>query len=198
MATIGVVALQGDFAEHCAAIQEAGASARPVRVPGDVDKIDGVVLPGGESTTMSMLMESSGLDSALRDAMSGGIPVFGTCAGMILLAREVLDGRADQARFAAIDISVRRNGYGRQRESFECDLGVPDLGDQPFHAIFIRAPVVVHAEPEVEVLGALEDDSGKHPVLCRQGHVLVAAFHPELTLDRRLHELFVSMIEGRA
>jgi 5'-phosphate synthase pdxT subunit len=206
---VGILALQGDVSEHNAALSQIGVAPRRVRRPEDLAALDGIILPGGESTTMSMLLESSGLADPLGKELDAGLPALGTCAGMILLATEVVDGRPDQRCYGAIDITVRRNGFGRQLESFECDLGVPALAGGPLRAVFIRAPLVESASPAVEVLATLDhgaggpgDDGGFPgersrvvPVLCRQGAVLVAAFHPELTPDRRLHELFVSMIE---
>jgi 5'-phosphate synthase pdxT subunit len=206
--TIGVLALQGDVREHAAALADLGELARLVRRPSDLDGLAGIVLPGGESTTLSLLLESSGLFEPLAEALGSGLPVLGTCAGMILLASDVLDGRPDQRRFSLIELTVRRNGYGRQQASFECDLDVDLDGaaGEPFHAVFIRAPVVEAYGPDVEVLAALpavSDPDGlavpdgpggaPSPVICRQGSVLVAAFHPELTEDRRLHRLFVDM-----
>jgi 5'-phosphate synthase pdxT subunit len=184
---------------------------RPVRTPGDLGAVDGIVLPGGESTTMSLLLASSELMEPLRKVLSSGLPAFGTCAGMILLAARITDGRPDQRCYGIIDLTVQRNGYGRQRRSFECDLDVLGTGGGPVHAVFIRAPLVVEAGPDVEVLASLlpsPDDEKRAPatgipattavpVLCRQGPVLVSAFHPELTGDRRLHQMFVSMIEDR-
>src|SRR4051794_4364053 len=146
-------------------------------------------MPGGESTTMSMLLESSGLFNAVHARLGEGMPVLGTCAGMILLASDVLDGRADQRSFGAVDLTVRRNGYGRQVDSFEADLDVTGL-ESPFHAVFIRAPLVERAGPSVEVLATHEG----HAVLARQGHVTVAAFHPELSADGRLHALFLQEV----
>ncbi|MGH9029640.1 MAG: pyridoxal 5'-phosphate synthase glutaminase subunit PdxT [Acidimicrobiales bacterium] len=207
---MGILALQGDYAEHAAALAELGVDSRPVRRPEELAGIDGLVFPGGESTTMSMLLESSGLAEPLGKELAGGLPVMGTCAGMILLATQVTDGRKDQRFYGAIDIAVRRNGYGRQQESFECDLDVADLGERPLHAVFIRAPVVEAVGEGVEVLARTAAESGRSdregvgvraaggdtpsPVICRQGPVLVTAFHPELTRDLRLHELFLSMI----
>lgn len=191
---IGVLALQGDVAEHRAALSALGARPRPVRRPEDLTGLDGIVVPGGESTTISMLLESSGLSGPLAGELDAGLPAFGTCAGMILLGSSIVDGRAGQRCFGAIDVVVRRNGFGRQLESFECDLDVDELAGGPVHAVFIRAPVVVSAGPGVDVLARIEGA----PVLCRQGAVLVAAFHPELTGDRRVHELFVDMVAGRA
>jgi pyridoxal 5'-phosphate synthase pdxT subunit len=198
--TIGVLALQGDVREHAAALADLGELARLVRRPSDLDGLAGIVLPGGESTTLSLLLESSGLFDPLAEALGSGLPVLGTCAGMILLASDVLDGRPDQRRFNVIDLTVRRNGYGRQQASFECDLDIAldGVAGEPFHAVFIRAPVVEAYGPDVEVLAALPVVSdgpagAPSPVICRQGSVLVAAFHPELTEDRRLHRLFVDM-----
>ncbi len=189
--TVGVLALQGDVREHLAAFGALGESARPVSRPADLEGLDGVVLPGGESTTLSLLLGSSELYEPLADALGAGLPVLGTCAGMILLASAVLDGRADQRRFGLVDLTVRRNGYGRQQASFECDLAIDALGSDPFPGVFIRAPVVEQTGAGVEVLARLPG-SGT-PVACRQGRALVAAFHPELTADRRLHRLFVEM-----
>ena len=141
---------------------------------------------------MSMLLESSGLFDPIAERLADGMPAFGTCAGMILLGAEIVDGRADQRCFGAIDVAVRRNAFGRQVESFETDLVVDTLPDHPFHATFIRAPFVERAGPDVEVLASVDD----HPVLCRQGRVLVAAFHPELGDDPRLHDLFLDAIVG--
>jgi 5'-phosphate synthase pdxT subunit len=190
---VGILALQGDVAEHRAALTEIGARSRPVRRPEDLAGLDGIILPGGESTTMSMLLESSGLADPLGKELDAGLPALGTCAGMILLGSVVVDGRPDQRCYGVIDITVRRNGFGRQLESFECDLDVPALEGGPLHAVFIRAPMVETTGAGVEVLAALAEPDV--PVLCRQGAVLVSAFHPELTADRRVHRLFVSMIE---
>ncbi|MGO8871507.1 MAG: pyridoxal 5'-phosphate synthase glutaminase subunit PdxT [Acidimicrobiales bacterium] len=195
--TVGVLDLQGDVREHAAALEALGETVRPVRSPDDLAGLRGLVLPGGESTTLSLLLESSGLFDPLREALLGGLPVLGTCAGMILLAGTVLDGRPDQRRFGMIDLDIRRNGYGRQVASFECDVEVPVLGEEPLHAVFIRAPVVERSGPRVEVLAVLPgpgDGTGRdRPVICRQGPVLTTSFHPELTGDRRLHQLFVEM-----
>jgi 5'-phosphate synthase pdxT subunit len=193
--TIGIVALQGDVREHATAFGQLGESVREVRRPGDLVGLSGLVVPGGESTTLSLLLGSSGLTGPLGEELSAGLPVFGTCAGMILLARTVLDGRDDQVSFGVIDLTIRRNGYGRQIASFEGTVDVPVLGDEPLPAVFIRAPVVESAGPGVEVLATLRGDGGDpgRPVVCREGPVLVAAFHPELTADRRLQRLFVEM-----
>lgn len=203
---IGVLALQGDVAEHRAALAELGVASRLVRTAGDLDGIDGLIVPGGESTTISMLLESSGLAGPIGDGLASGLPTFGTCAGMILLSREFTDGRPDQRCYGAIDLVVRRNGYGRQLQSFETDLHLDtahgSLEGQPLHAVFIRAPVVEAVGSDVEVLASLAPPSDPDfpptsrptPVICRQGPVLVTAFHPELTRDRRLHRHFVSMV----
>ncbi len=186
---IGVLALQGAFTTHQQRLQSLGHDARLVKRPEHLHGIDGIVLPGGESTTMSKLLDTSELRAPLGDLLADGLPVLGTCAGMILCASQVLDGRPDQHGFDLIDITVRRNGYGRQLESFETDLDVAGL-DAPFHAVFIRAPFVERIGADVEVLA--EHDG--IPVLVRSGSCTVAAFHPELTDDNRLHELFVSEI----
>jgi 5'-phosphate synthase pdxT subunit len=196
--TVGVLALQGDVREHVASLAALGQDVRLVRRPDDLERLQGLVLPGGESTTLSLLVATSGLEEPLTRVLGAGLPVFGTCAGMILLAKEVLDGRDDQHHFGLIDLSIRRNGFGRQRASFECDLAVEAVGEEPVHAVFIRAPVVERAGPDVEVLAALPatpDRAQPVPVLCRQGSVLVSSFHPELTGDPRLHELFVAMMK---
>ena len=183
---IGVLALQGAFAAHEGALRELGVSTRQVRTPADLTDVDGLVMPGGESTTMSRLLDTSRLFDPLQERLAGGMPAFGTCAGMILLATEVLDGRPDQRSFGVIDIDVRRNGYGRQIDSFEADIAIAGL-DAAFHAVFIRAPKVEATGTAVEVLATHEGV----PVLARQGHVMVASFHPELTPDARLHEMFL-------
>jgi pyridoxal 5'-phosphate synthase pdxT subunit len=207
---VGILALQGDVAEHSAALSELGATPRRVRRPEELAGLDGIVLPGGESTTMSMLLESSGLADPLGKELAAGLPALGTCAGMILLGTDAVDGRPDQRYFGMIDLTVRRNGFGRQLESFECDLDVAALTGGPLRAVFIRAPLVETTGPGVEVLATLAqpgpldhgvgplEAGGAVPVLCRQGAVLVAAFHPELTPDRRVHALFLSMIEAGA
>jgi len=186
---IGVLALQGAFAAHVDTLTRLGATASEVRTPRDLSSLDGLVMPGGESTTMSKLLTSSGLFDDLKGMISDGFPVFGTCAGMILLATEVLDGRPDQRWFGAIDITVRRNGYGRQVDSFESDLDVIGL-DSPFHAVFIRAPLVTAFGDHVQVLATYDD----HVVVARQGNIIVAAFHPELTDDGRLHAQFLQAV----
>ena len=186
---VGVLALQGAFAAHQRALESAGATTRQVRQPGDLGGIDALVMPGGESTTMSRLLTTSGLFDDIKSLLSDGLPVLGTCAGMILLATEVLDGRPDQLSFGAIDITVQRNGYGRQIDSFETDLDVVGF-DAPFHAVFVRAPKVVAIGTNVEVIAEYDGV----PVVVRQGHVMVASFHPELTGDARLHAKFLQEV----
>jgi pyridoxal 5'-phosphate synthase pdxT subunit len=188
---IGVLALQGAFGAHVKRLAELGVDGREVRQPRDLVGIDGLVMPGGESTTMSNLLASSGLFDEIKARVSDGLPVFGTCAGMILLATEVLDGRPDQRTFGALDATVRRNGYGRQLDSFETDIDVVGL-DRPFHGVFIRAPRVEAVGPAVEVLARHQDEA----VLLRQGRLMAASFHPELTADGRLHARFVELIHS--
>ena len=197
---VGILALQGDVREHARVLADLGADPIEVRGPQELAGIDALILPGGESTTMSMLLESSGLYGPIADRLVDGMPAFGTCAGMILLASEVLDGRGDQRCFGAIDLSVRRNAFGRQVDSFESDLEVREVLGGPVRAVFIRAPVVERAGPGVEVLATVAGraEPGLQPVVCRQGNVLVAAFHPELAGDWRLHELFLTNVGSSA
>lgn len=186
---VGVLALQGAFARHAEAVRALGAEAVLVRTPDQLADADALVLPGGESTTMSMLLESSGLFDPIAARLADGLPVLGTCAGMILLAAEVLDGRPDQRSFGVLDLAVRRNGYGRQVDSFEADLPL-EGDDTPFHALFIRAPVVERTGPDVRVLASVDG----RPVLCSQGSATVASFHPELSDDLRIHDRFLKEI----
>ena len=188
---VGVLALQGAFARHSEVLIGLGAVPLEVRTPGDLDAVDAMVVPGGESTTMSMLLDSSGLRPSLAERLADGLPVLGTCAGMILLAVRVIDGRDDQRSFGAIDIDVRRNGYGRQVDSFEDQLSVTGL-DGPFHGVFIRAPVVERVGSDVEVLATVDGV----PVLRREGAVLVSSFHPEMSGDGRIHERFLDLAFG--
>lgn len=181
----GVLALQGAFARHRRSLERLGFAVREVRLPRDLDGLSGLVLPGGESTTLCRLLETSGLRGPLGDAIRSGLPTLGTCAGMILLAAGVADGRHDQWSYGAIDLDVRRNAYGRQLDSFEGDVRLVD-DPEPFPAVFIRAPRVVRLGESVEVLGR----AGDEPVLVREGSVTVAAFHPELTDDLRIHSRF--------
>ena len=186
MAKVGVLALQGAVREHVRAVADLGAHPVEVRTPEDLAGVDALILPGGESTTMSLLLESTELFSPIASRLADGMPAFGTCAGMILLASDVLDGRPDQRFFGAIDLTVRRNAFGRQVDSFETTLSVDGLADG-FDAVFIRAPFVERAGDDVDVLASVDG----HPVLCRSGAVLVSAFHPELSDDLRVHELFL-------
>lgn len=194
-ATVGVLALQGASKEHLVALEKLGATVRQVRVPKDLSNLDALVIPGGESTTISMLLESSGTFEPLARVLGEGLPVLGTCAGMILLANEVIDGRPDQRSFAKIEIAVRRNGFGRQIASFEADLDVTGFST-PFRGVFIRAPLVQSHGPSVENLATVELDGGEQTtVLCRQGNVIVSSFHPELTDDLRVHQMFLDQLD---
>ncbi|WP_316689757.1 pyridoxal 5'-phosphate synthase glutaminase subunit PdxT [Pseudonocardia sp. H11422] len=201
--TVGVLALQGDVREHLAALTDCGVRAVPVRRPIELDTVDALVLPGGESTTMSRLLETFELLEPLRARLAKGMPAYGSCAGMILLAREVLDGRPDQQQLGGLDIVVRRNAFGRQVDSFETDLHIEGVPGDPTRAVFIRAPWVEEAGPEVEVLATVPrvtsfgDDAGAAAgriVAVRQGPVLATAFHPELTGDGRVHALFCDLV----
>ncbi|MGH9277625.1 MAG: pyridoxal 5'-phosphate synthase glutaminase subunit PdxT [Acidimicrobiales bacterium] len=191
-AKLGILALQGAVQRHAEAFEALGAHVVPVRSAADLAGVDAIVLPGGESTTMSRLLVTSGLYEPLAERLSDGLPAFGTCAGMILLASEVLDGRPDQRSFGAVDVAVRRNAFGRQIDSFEATIPVDGLAGGAFPAVFIRAPVVERAGEDVEILATVGEQ--ERPVLCRQGPVLVAAFHPELSGDLRLHQLFSSSL----
>jgi pyridoxal 5'-phosphate synthase pdxT subunit len=186
----GVLALQGAFREHREVLDALGVETVEVRVPEDLGALDAVVLPGGESTTMGKLLDTSGLRGPLEERLQEGLAVLGTCAGMILLAREVVDGRLDQQPFGLVDVTVRRNAYGRQRDSFEADLDIAVLPGGSFRGVFIRAPRIEATGPAVEVL-AVHDG---HPVLARQGHAWVASFHPELSGDLRLHQRFLEEV----
>ena len=186
---VGVLALQGAFDAHARRLAELGVESRLVRDISDLDGLDGIILPGGESTTMSNLLVASGLGVVLTSRLHDGLPVFGTCAGMIMMARTINDGRPDQISLDAMDIKVRRNGYGRQNDSFEQDISISSL-DTPFHALFIRAPIIEAIGSDVEVLASV----GEHPVLVRQAQALASSFHPELVSDLRVHEIFLSMI----
>jgi 5'-phosphate synthase pdxT subunit len=185
---VGVLALQGAFREQAEALEALGADASLVKTPEGLSGVDAVVLPGGESTTVDKLLDSSGLRMPLRDALRDGMPALAVCAGLIVLASEVVDGRADQQPLGVIDVTVRRNGYGRQRDSFEADLDVGELADGSVPGVFIRAPLIERVGTGVEVLATHEG----MPVLGRQGRILFATFHPELSGDLRVHELFLS------
>lgn len=189
MPAIGVLALQGDVREHVRALEESGATARPVRRPQEIESVDGLVIPGGESTTLWKLATAFDLLDPVRKLIAGGMPAFGSCAGLIMLADRLDDGIDGQQTFGGIDMTARRNAFGRQVDSFERDVIV---NGAPFHAVFIRAPWVESAGTEVTVLG---EDNGRI-VAVRQGQLLATAFHPELTPDRRIHELFVAMVKG--
>ncbi len=188
--TVGVLALQGAFAKHVEALQRCGADAVEIRTAAELEICDALVVPGGESTTMIKLLQTFELDELLSKKLADGMATFGTCAGMILLARSVSDGHPDQLCFDAIDIDVRRNGYGRQINSFEAALDIEAIDGPPLTAAFIRAPVVERVGDDVEVLAEHEGE----PVLCRSGAVLVSSFHPELTEDDRLHQYFLSQV----
>ena len=187
---VGVLALQGDVREHVRALEEAGAATVLVRTPADLDGLDALVLPGGESTAIGRLLRTSGLLEPLRGLLTAGLPAYGSCAGMVLLADEVVDGLPGQPLLHGLDVTVRRNAFGRQVDSFETDLPVAGLPGGDVHAVFIRAPWVERAGPDVEVLA--ERDG--HPVVVRQGRLLATSFHPELTGDARVHALFVDMV----
>jgi 5'-phosphate synthase pdxT subunit len=186
---VGVLALQGAFDAQARRLAELGVESRLVKDIPDLDGLDGIILPGGESTTMSNLLVASGLGVVLASRLQDGLPVFGTCAGMIMMAHAIHDGRPDQISLDAMDIKVRRNGYGRQNDSFEQDISITSL-DSPFHALFIRAPIIESIGSDVEVLASV----GEHPVLVRQAQALASSFHPELVSDLRVHEIFLSMI----
>jgi 5'-phosphate synthase pdxT subunit len=190
--TVGVLALQGDVREHVSALRGCGARPVLVRRPSEIDDLDGIVIPGGESTVMSKLLVDFGVFEPLRKRVLDGLPAYGSCAGMIMLASEVLDGRPDQVSLGALDITVRRNAFGRQVDSFEAAVS---LDGNDFHAVFIRAPWVERVGDDVEVLGRVDaGPSMGRIVAVRQRNVLATAFHPELTGDHRVHRLFVDMV----
>jgi 5'-phosphate synthase pdxT subunit len=186
MTRIGVLALQGDFREHLLLLESLGVAAVPVKTPAQLAEVDALVIPGGESTTIGKMASRFGLIEPLRESIDEGLPTYGTCAGLILLAGAVTEG--DQPLIGALDVVVRRNAFGRQNESFEADLEVSGL-DRPFHAVFIRAPWVEKVGGEVEVLAQVDD----HPVMVRQGNILATSFHPELTGDARIHRMLLGM-----
>ena len=190
MTRVGVLALQGDVREHARSLEAAGATVVPVKRAEELARVDGIVIPGGESTTIGKLLTIFDLLDPLRAAIRAGLPAYGSCAGMILLADEVLDGIPDQPTIGGLDVTVRRNAFGRQVDSFETDLDVAGIDGGPVHAVFIRAPWVERVGGGVEVLAS----ASGHPVAVRQGHLLATSFHPELTGDGRVHELFVSMV----
>ncbi|MDQ6704703.1 MAG: pyridoxal 5'-phosphate synthase glutaminase subunit PdxT [Acidobacteriota bacterium] len=188
---IGVLAVQGDVAEHLAALEESGARARTIKTPADLRSVDGLIIPGGESTTVMKLLDRAGLAGPLRRRALEGMPLWGTCMGMIVMARDVVS--LQQPTLDLIDISVRRNAFGRQIASAEVPLNIPALGEAPFPAVFIRAPWIERAGMDVCVLASLDG----HGVLVRQNQILASAFHPELTPDRRLHEYFIAMVNAQ-
>ena len=194
MKRVGVLSLQGDVGEHVRTLSSLDCEVVKVRTVEQLETVEGLVMPGGESTAIAHLLGTSGLTDALGLKLKEEMPVFGTCAGLILLSSQVLDGRSDQWSYGALDISVRRNGYGRQIASFEAPLDVKGLGT--VSGVFIRAPKIVQASDEVEVLATYDQENGEgpHPVLVRQGNVWGASFHPELTSDTRLHQLFVDSL----
>jgi 5'-phosphate synthase pdxT subunit len=187
--------LQGDVREHVAALESLGVTTALVRTPRDLEGLDGLIIPGGESTAIAHLLGTSRLREPLAVALRNGLAVFGTCAGLILLSSDVLDGREDQWSYAALDIAVRRNGYGRQIASFEASVQVKGVGE--LTGVFIRAPRIETVGPDVAVLASLDHDGATHPVLVQSGRVLGCSFHPELTSDNRIHELFVDAVVAR-
>ncbi|MEU8262155.1 pyridoxal 5'-phosphate synthase glutaminase subunit PdxT [Micromonospora sp. NPDC048999] len=196
---IGVLALQGDVREHVAALAGAGADARPVRRPAELDAVHGLVIPGGESTTISKLVDIFEMREPIDKRIAAGMPVYGSCAGMIMLAAEVLDGRPDQRGFQGIEMTVRRNAFGRQVDSFEAPVEIAGVEGEPFHAVFIRAPWVERVGAGVEVLGRVTDGPAADRVVAvRQGNLLATSFHPELTGDLRLHRYFVELVRAAA
>ena len=190
---IGVLALQGDFEAHVKMLAELGVEAKAVRLPMHLDDLDGIIIPGGESTTIGKLMVLYGLQEPLQQKIREGLPVWGTCAGLILLADETDNALAGQLLLASMHIRVRRNTFGSQRESFETDLSVPAIGEAPFHAFFIRGPAVESVGPEVEVLATLDDGT---IVAVREGHLLGTAFHPEIGGDPRFHQYFLRIVQS--
>jgi len=189
---VGILALQGDVAEHARALRAAGASPVAVRRPEELDRVDGLIIPGGESTTIWKLIDVFGLAEQLRKRIAGGLPVFGSCAGLIMLAERLHDPASGQQTLGGIDMTVRRNAFGRQVDSFERDLSITGLTGPSYRAVFIRAPWVEEVGPDVEVLAA--DPGTSKIVAVRQGRALATSFHPELTPDWRVHEMFVDMV----
>ena len=196
---IGVLALQGDFREHEYALVACGVTTARVRSVGELAAVDALVIPGGESTTMSNLALRWGLMQPLRDRVAAGMPAYGSCAGMIMLADTIEGGRPDQETIGGLNVTVRRNAFGRQVDSFESDLHIPALGQDPFHAVFIRAPWVERVGEDVTVLGRVEGGAADGRIVAvQQGHVLATSFHPELTGDVRVHRYFVEMVREKA
>ena len=189
---VGVLAVQGDFAEHIAVLKGLGVDTREIRLPKDLKDIDAIIIPGGESTTIRRLFDLYNLSEPITSLVSSGTPVWGTCAGMIMLAKSLTDNRPEPLNL--MDITVTRNAFGRQVDSFEADINFPKLGKDPFHAIFIRAPAVAEAGEGVEVLGRLDEAT---PVALLQDNMLVTSFHPELTSDTRFHRFFLTLVKSR-
>ena len=186
---IGVLAVQGAFIEHIAILRQLGVEALPIRLPAEFAGLDGLIIPGGESTSIGKLMQDYDLVSQIESLGKDGLPVLGTCAGMILLASRISD--SDIEPLGLMDITVRRNAFGRQQESFEAELSIPAVGEKPFRGVFIRAPVIEEANGKVEILAKLNNGTG---VAARQGKILVSAFHPELTNDLRFHQYFLDIV----
>lgn len=190
MLTIGVLAIQGDFSEHCHSLQKIGVQSSEIRLPSQIDAVDGLIIPGGESTTIVQLIDIYDFRHAITKKVQSGLAVWGTCAGMIVLANRLTDRRPEPLHL--MDIEVSRNAFGRQVDSFERDISIKDIEGPPFRAVFIRAPVVNKVGGDVEVLAEIQDG---RPVAVRQGNMMATAFHPELTDDSRLHELFLRIVE---
>ncbi|MBW8872543.1 MAG: pyridoxal 5'-phosphate synthase glutaminase subunit PdxT [Leifsonia sp.] len=192
---VGVLALQGDFREHIAVLRGLGADAVPVRRPAELEEIGGLVIPGGESSVMDKLSRAFGLAEPLREAIADGMPVYGTCAGLIMLADRILDGIAGQQSLGGLDVAVRRNAFGSQLDSFETDLDIPAVGDAPMHAVFIRAPIVEEVGGGATALAQVADG---RVVAVEQGNLLGTSFHPEITGDTRFHEYFLRKVRQTA
>ncbi|MEY9850861.1 5'-phosphate synthase pdxT subunit [Leifsonia sp. EB41] len=191
---VGVLALQGDFREHLAVLRGLGADAVPVRRAEELESIDGLVIPGGESSVMDKLSRAFGVAEPLKAAIAAGLPVYGTCAGLIMLADAIVDGIAGQQSLGGLDVAVRRNAFGSQVDSFETDLDIPQLGDEPVHAVFIRAPIVESVGEKATVLARVPDG---RVVAVEQGDLLGTSFHPEITGDTRFHEYFLGKVRAR-
>ncbi|HEY3292518.1 MAG TPA: pyridoxal 5'-phosphate synthase glutaminase subunit PdxT [Candidatus Nanopelagicaceae bacterium] len=191
---VGVLALQGDVREHIRALEDCGAQAVAVRRAKEIEEIDALVLPGGESTTIAHLAQTFGVFDLISNRIKSGLPVYGSCAGMILLADRVLDATADQKTFGGMDITVRRNAFGRQVDSFEIDIAIAGLTSTAMRAVFIRAPWVEQVGSGVQILSSVTREGVSHPVAVRQGHMLATSFHPELTEDSRIHRYFIQEV----
>jgi len=189
---IGVLASQGAFAEHVASMEKLGTAAAEIRLPQELDGVDGLIIPGGESTTISLLMNSYDLFTKIKTMVKAGLPLFGTCAGMIMMAKTVIGNHSET--LGLMDITVKRNAFGRQVDSFETEVDIPVLGKKPFPAVFIRAPLITSCESPAEVLAGLKDGT---IVAAREGKLLVTSFHPELTVDLRFHKYFLDIVKGK-